>query len=94
MKDERLLGSRILLLLRFLRCADPEIVADGAADVLFPLLSAVPLGLAGPIYLARFTAVHLWAMHKILLPFAFKIHHIDILVNIIVAKDVSLVEKI
>jgi hypothetical protein len=58
-EKKRLLGLRILLVFGLFRCADPEVVADRAADVLFALFPAVPLGFACPVDLARFTAVHL-----------------------------------
>lgn len=52
-------------MLAFFGGADPEIVADRAADILFPLFPSVPFGLTSPVDLARFTTIHLGIGHTI-----------------------------
>ena len=76
-------GYLLLLALLFLNlfAAGEEVVADRAADVLLTLLAPVPLGFAGPVYLACFAAIDFMTMvHN--LPFLiYKVQHLCAVVN-------------
>ena len=60
--EEELLRLSVFVLTGFF-CADLEIVADRATDVLLALLASVPFRLAGPVYVACFAAIDLIARH-------------------------------
>jgi len=53
----------------FFSGADPEIIANRAADVLLSLFPAVPLGFTGPVDLAGLAAVHFGIGHNLFLLF-------------------------
>ena len=71
-------------MLAFFGAANPEIVTDRAADILFSLFPAIPFGLTSPVNLACFAAIHLGIGHNINLLLNLKIHYIDAIVNEIV----------
>ena len=68
-------------MLAFFGAANPEIVTDRAADILFSLFPAIPFGLTSPIDLACFAAIHFGVGHNIHLLLSPKIHYIDVIVN-------------
>ena len=61
---------RSWLLLRALLVPDlfetrSEAVTDGTADILLAFFAAVPLGLAGPVYMACFAAIYFVLRHDL-----------------------------